>query len=51
MKRALAISMGAYTVMCIGATLWAFIFPESYGKWNGRLINGVCSAFEKEEIK
>lgn len=50
MKRALVMMGIAYTGICVGACIWMIAKPESYGKWMSRMINGMTSVFEEEEI-
>lgn len=50
MKRALMMMGIAYTGLCVGVSIWMIAKPEAYGRWVSRMLNGMTSIFEKEEI-
>ena len=50
MKKAMVLMGIAYTVGCLGMSIWMVARPEAYGRWVGKVLDGMTSIFEKEEI-
>ena len=50
MKKAMVLMGIAYTGVCLGMSIWMVARPEAYGRWVSRMLNGMTSIFEKEEI-
>ena len=48
MKKALMISSVVYMGLCVGICAAIIVAPEAYGKWVGKMTNGIFKAFEEE---
>lgn len=46
MKKILMINMAVYTVVCVGVYGIMLFKPELYGKWVGKMTNGIVKALE-----
>ena len=47
-KALLGLGVG-YTVLSLGIGIYWILNPDKYGEWQGKFMNGMMSAFGKED--